>query len=231
VGYSNAYASARAEDSICGFDYRHFKDGKAASMPTAARHKLFGLSSGMPNTAGLNLAYNGKPIPRSDSEPLDPHFNGLLCLREYYRSNATQSGVNALAHSGDLHNTPTIIIQGEHDALVIANHNARGYLAWRQHKLPARNNLRYYEIARAQHFDALLGLAEFSADFIPLHHYYEQALELMWQHLETGAPLPPHQWVATKAATPLKASDLPPIQAKPGALAIRVNENSVNIPN
>ena len=61
-------------------------------------------------------------------------------------------------------------------------------------------NLNYYEILNAQHLDALLPVPGFAAAFVPLHHYFLEALNLMWAHLTEGAPLPPSQVVRPSRA-------------------------------
>jgi hydroxybutyrate-dimer hydrolase len=57
--------------------------------------------------------------------------------------------------------------------------------------------LQYYEITNAQHLDTLNGTAGFNSRFIPLHFYFVQAMNLMYNHLKNGDPLPPSQVVRT----------------------------------
>ena len=52
-------------------------------------------------------------------------------------------------------------------------------------------------MTNATHLDAFNAFPGFDARYIPLHHYYFQALDLMWDHLVNGAPLPPSQVVHT----------------------------------
>ena len=56
---------------------------------------------------------------------------------------------------------------------------------------------------------------------MPLHVYFFQALDLMYDHLTKGTPLPPSQVVRTtprgSAATPLSAANVPPVAATPAA--------------
>ncbi|MDX1818042.1 MAG: 3-hydroxybutyrate oligomer hydrolase family protein, partial [Marinobacter sp.] len=71
--------------------------------------------------------------------------------------------------------------------------------------------------------------------YVPLHHYYFQALDLVWAHLEDGQPLPPSQVVRTvprgSIATPLSAANLPEISADPDpADRIVFADNQLRIP-
>jgi hydroxybutyrate-dimer hydrolase len=63
----------------------------------------------------------------------------------------------------------------------------------------ASGNLRYVEVLNAQHLDTLNALEAlgFADLYIPLHHYFIQALDIMLDHLRNGAPLPPSQVVRT----------------------------------
>jgi hydroxybutyrate-dimer hydrolase len=99
--------------------------------------------------------------------------------------------------------------------------------------------LRYYEIANAQHFDAFLGLPGYSANFVPMHYYGIQALNLMWAHLTSGTPLPPSQVVRTiprgttgAAVNPLTAANVPPVLASPAAGdQIIASPGRIEVPN
>ena len=62
------------------------------------------------------------------------------------------------------------------------------------------SGLRYYEVTNAQHLDAFNAFAGFDSRFVPLHHYFIQALDLMYDHLKNGTPLPPSQVIHTDAA-------------------------------
>ena len=70
-------------------------------------------------------------------------------------------------------------------------------IRWRR---ATSSQLSLYEITNGQHFDAFLSVAGFDTRFVPVHYYNIQALNLMWNHLKNGAPLPPSQVVHTIAA-------------------------------
>jgi hydroxybutyrate-dimer hydrolase len=63
------------------------------------------------------------------------------------------------------------------------------------------SRLRYIEVTNAQHFDALISnpaLPGLDSRFVPLHRYYLQALDMMYDHLSHRAALPDSQVVRTK---------------------------------
>jgi len=75
-------------------------------------------------------------------------------------------------------------------------------------------------VKNAQHLDAFNAFAGFNNTMIPLHRYFIQAMDLMYDHLKNGAPLPPSQVVRTTpraGAAPITLANVPPIQAAPPA--------------
>jgi hydroxybutyrate-dimer hydrolase len=91
------------------------------------------------------------------------------------------------------------------------------------------------EVLNAQHLDVLNGFPGFSERYIPLHHYFNQALDLMLDHLRNGTALPPSQVVRTTrrgaGSPPLTAANLPDIAPVPApGDAITFVDNEVRIP-
>ena len=85
--------------------------------------------------------------------------------------------------------------------------------------------------------DVLNGFAGFNELYIPLHHYFVQALDIMLDHLRNGTPLPPSQVVRTTprglGAPPIEeAVNLPEIDPTPPAGdRITFEEGQVRIPD
>jgi len=239
INYSNSYGRYSIEDQLCGFSYGATSPtGLGISASQALRHKAFGLSSGIPPTAGIGLLRQDKPQGdyfgwyHSTQNKLDPSFEPLRCLQQHYQHSAIQTGLKEAAFTADFNNKPTIIIHGIKDSLVFINHNSRALMSYRAEKYPQRHNVHYYEIDNAQHFDSLLALPEFGRQLVPLHHYYEQALDLMWAHLRNNTPLPPHQQVASFASsTGIGQKNLPPIKYNPGKQAIKIGPKHILLPN
>jgi hydroxybutyrate-dimer hydrolase len=105
------------------------------------------------------------------------------------------------------------------------NYASRAYYT-RNKSVEAGSRLYYYEVTHAHHLDVLNGLAGFDSRYVPLNVYLTQALNLMWDHLKSGKPLPPSQVVRTRTrqmkegrATALSAANLPPIERAPAANA------------
>jgi len=145
--------------------------------------------------------------------------------------------VEAIRVNANLHGKPAIIVQGRSDTLIPVNHASRAYLAMNSLTEGAASKLSFYEVMHGQHFDGFLSWPGYDTHFVPLQYYNVQALNLMWNHLKNGAPLPPSQVVRALArggvpgaAPPLTNADLPAIALSPGANAISVEHGAVNVP-
>jgi hydroxybutyrate-dimer hydrolase len=81
-----------------------------------------------------------------------------------------------------------------------------------------------------QGYDALL---------VPLHVYFNQAMDLVWARLKTNAALPASQVVRAVprggqpgSAPQLTSANVPPISTTPAAgNAITVSNGTINVPN
>jgi len=244
--------------------------GQVIPAPAATVAQIFANGNGVPATSGINIVNNvsatGTPLldaaSKSPSSGLeDFNADGAACLRALatgrdpttgnrLRGRAEEDaervaeGVREVARSGDLGGRPAIIVHGRADALVPTNHSSRPYVALNRLREGHRSNLRYYEIANAQHFDAFLGLPGYSANFVPMHYYGTQALAMMWEHLVNGTALPPSQVVRTvprgltdpanpaSAVNPLTAANVPPVAPAPAAgNVIVVVPGVIDVPN
>lgn len=217
VTYANAYGRCEVEHPAAGIGFAFLDRGRPAPLPPALAAQLGAIGSGIPPLAGIELVY-------SDATD-DPATAALLKLRELAATPALREGAAAVAASGDLGGRPAIIVHGRQDGLIAVNHSARGYVALNTLREGSASRLRYYEIDRCQHFDALLQLPAFAARFVPLQVYYEQALERMWAHLQDGAPLPPSQWVPAQPG-----GVLPKLSARPGARGIKWVGDTLVVP-
>ena len=128
-----------------------------------------------------------------------------------------------------------MFVTGRADAILPINHTSRPYFGLNQRVEGADSELRYYEVLNAHHLDILNQFNGIGSRYVPLHHYYFQALDLVWERLTNGTPLPPSQVVRAVArgdmATPLAQSNLPAVAAQPaGADRIRLVGNELRIP-
>ncbi|MEG0201705.1 MAG: 3-hydroxybutyrate oligomer hydrolase family protein, partial [Comamonas sp.] len=125
------------------------------------------------------------------------------------------------------------------DALVPVNHNARAYTVLNRSLDGPSTRLRYIEVVNAQHFDAFLPFSGFDTRFVPLHPYFNQAMDVMWTYLRNGGALPASQVVRTTprggqpgAAPAITAAQVPPFVAAPiTGNAIEVSDGLIRIPN
>lgn len=264
VGYMNAYSRARVQDALCGYSYGATGPaGLPQPISGSVEAVLFGTSSGIPPTAGVDVINNnsvGEPLlDRISISPStlrqDENLDGLLCARSLLAGHDLTNGeklrgplqglhkrlirgIDEVLSSGRLKGKPGIIIAGRNDALIAPNHAARAYYGFNQYREEQSSNLRYYEVTNAHHLDALNALAGFDNLFIPLHHYFTQALDLMLFNLREREPLPPSQVVTTiprgglpGEAPPIGIGNVPNIEPSPGSEALIVyNDQMLVVP-
>ena len=250
VTFANAYARASVVDNLCGFS---FATTNAGGMPAAAAASpmltVFANGNGIPPTNGINLIYNnatGGPINHFVADN-NFAFLGAQCLRQLWTTSSTaalavQAGVNEVRVTGNLRGKPAIIVHGRADTQVPVNHTSRPYFGANKIVEGAASRLSYIEVLNAQHFETFIALFPgYDTRFVPLHHYDNLALNLMWNHLRNGAPLPASQVVrptprggSPGAAPPITTGNVPPIVLVPAA-GDAINFNApgsvVQIPN
>lgn len=198
-----------------------------------------------PSTGTADFALDGALCQRSLATGRDAVTGAKLTGDMKAMSGRVRAGIGEVQLTGHLHGKPTLIVAGRSDALVPINHASRAYFAKNQASgsgSDKASNTRYIEVTNAQHFDSFIALGLFlgyDTRFIPLHVYFNRAMDAMWAHLASGAPLPPSQVVrtvprggVTGAAPPLTAANVPPIQASPapGDL-ISFSGNTLSIPD
>lgn len=140
------------------------------------------------------------------------------------QSAAVRAGIGEVQLTGDLRAKPTLIVTGRSDNVIPVNHSERAYVAVNRSVEGAASQLSYVEVLNAQHFDTFLPLSGFDTRFVPLHPYYNRAMDAMWAKLRDDTALPPSQVVRTTprggapgAAPALEASNVPNFVATPAA--------------
>ena len=228
VTYANSYAKAKVTDNLCGYSFAGIDSlGQPAPLALTSQSILFGTSNGIPPTGGVELINNdslGGPLQdrisiSSSSGVADQNLDGALCLRSlaigkdpvtnkrlkgkmlraYLR---IQRSIRRIRATGRLKRKPTIFVTGRSDAILAPNHTSRAYFGLNQLREGKKSNMRYYEIKNAHHLDTINALPGFAIRYVPLHHYYNQALDLMFDHLKNGTSLPPSQVVDTTPRLP-----------------------------
>ncbi|WP_138439793.1 3-hydroxybutyrate oligomer hydrolase family protein [Marinobacter alexandrii] len=260
--YANAYARAGVEDRLCDLSLAATDvAGAVTPLAPATEAALFSVSNGIPPTAGVNLVYDGaagqptnlavSASPSSSQQ--DYGLDALLCLRSLAegrdavtgselggdagaQADAIAKGIARVRASGNLRRKPAVFVTGRADAILPINHTSRPYVGLNQKVEGRRSNLRYYEILNAHHLDVLNGFPGFADRYVPLHHYYFQALDLVWAKLKYRQPLPPSQVVRTQPrgdiGTPLSELNLPAINPDPAdSDRIQFVGNQLRIPD
>lgn len=234
VTYADTYAKASVKDNLCGFSFAATAASVPAPLATTLSVQMWAAGNGIPPTNGVNLINNNSvggalqdPISISPSTgKQDFNIDGATCLRALLNDNTVRTSIDQVKRLGLLRGKPAVIVHGRSDGLVPVNFSSRPYYALNK-TVDATSRLAYYEVTNAQHFDAFIGNAAFAGydtRYVPLHRYFIQAMDLVYDNLRTGVPLPPSQVVRTTprggtpgAAPPITAANVPPIQANPPA--------------
>lgn len=248
VTYANALGRFSVLDNLCGFSFANTDSAGAPIAQVASTQAgLFASGNGIPPTSGVNIVYNasigGAALDflavSASSGVADFALDGALCLRSLVTGrdvragrplsgrggqwhDRVSSGVDEVRLSGQLRGKPTLIVAGRSDALLPVNHAARAYFARNQAVDRQASRVRYIEVTNAQHFDSFIAygaLLGYDTRFIPLHVYFDEAMDRMWAYLRQGTALPASQVVRTTPRTssgePVTRALLPAIATTP----------------
>ncbi|QJR12755.1 D-(-)-3-hydroxybutyrate oligomer hydrolase [Usitatibacter rugosus] len=245
--YATAYSRSGVRDNLCGYS---FGGAPVAGVPAViannASAQLFGTGNGVPPTSGINILNNNSvggtaldAVSISPSSNLaDYNYDGANCLRTLFTGAtpgaiATRAGIEQVKRTGNLRGKPAVIVHGRSDTLIPVNHTSRPYYAL--NKLSdTGSQLAYYEVTNAQHFDGFLGLAGYDTRLVPLHRYFIQAMDIVYNKLRNNTPIPASQVVRTiprggapGAAPAITAANVPPIAATPAPADAILFANSI----
>jgi hydroxybutyrate-dimer hydrolase len=259
VTYANAYGRFSVLDNLCNYSLGATAGAAAGGGPVAlapaAEAALFGTSNGIPPTGGVNLINNAAPGGAKEdriSTP-DQDLDGALCLRSLAtgrdavtgaplgaaagtQAHRIAEGVEDIIASGNLHRVPAIFVTGRNDGILPPNFASRAYFGLNNVAEGSVSPLRYYEVTNAHHLDSFNQFPGYNAMFIPLHRYFIQAMDLMYDHLRHGRILPPSQVVHTMprgvGAPAITLANVPPIADAPAPGAqITLAGGQVRIPD
>ena len=264
VTYANAYGRSSVLDNLCSYSFGATDtSGNPVALAATGEVQIFGSSNGIPPTSGINLINNAAPgAPKeSRASTADQNLDGALCLRSLAlgrdavtgapldptRAKAAQyiaDGIDQITASGNLHRIPSIFVAGRDDAILPLNFAARAYFGLNNIVEGSQSPLHYYEVTNAQDLDSFnqfgripnLPFQGYNELLIPLHRYFIQAMDLMYDHLRNGRPLPPSQVVHTTprgaGAPPITLANVPPIaDAPPANVQITFAGGQVRIPD
>lgn len=267
--YTNAFGRFSVTDNLCGMSAAQV-DAAGAVVPVAAATKAqsFAAGNGTLNGAPASVVYNDSVggarswafgvSPSSGTADLS--LDSALCQRALVtgkdtvtgadltstsaptlaQSQAVRAGMAEALLNGNLRGKPTLIVAGRSDALVPINHASRAYTAYNRSVEGGNSQLSYIEVTNAQHFDTFLPFTGFDTRFVPLHGYFNRAMDAMYAKLKSGVALPPSQVVRTTprggvpgSAPAITAAQVPNFVATPAA-ADRIDligGNTVSVPN
>lgn len=242
VTYTNAYGRFSVMDMLCGYSFAaiDIETKKPTVMTRGRLAALFAIGNGIPPTGTVTLfRENFQDRSLSASGISNRNLESALCLRSLVfgkdasgnpltgsareRHERVMKGIAEIRCSGNLHGLPAIIVHGRNDAILPPNHTSRAYYGLNQMTEAEESHLHYYEVLNAHHLDALNALPGFNSAYIPLHYYYIQALDLMYDHLRNGKALPLSQVIRTiprgmkedGTVPALAAANLPSISPDP----------------
>lgn len=234
TGYANQFTRSSVVDALCHVSMGA-TDASGAPAINASVATLATSSNGIPRTANMLLIKDddnsGSPIIQHAAESAsgrnDYNLEGALCYWDIF-SNADNplherliTGLNEVKATGDLQGKPTLIVHGRSDALIVANHTSRPYMALNKQVEGDNSQLHYYEVTNAQHLDTLnqlyIAWGGIGMNYVPIDYYFKQAVDLMYDHLKNGTELPPSQVVETVVPTrgTITAANLTEISATP----------------
>ena len=255
VTYANAYGLFSVVDNLCNYSFGATTAGVPGPLAPSAEAAIFGTSNGIPPTSGVNLINNAAPGGAKEDRVSTPDQNldGALCLRSLAtgkdattgtpltgtagdQARRIGEGVEDIIASGNLHRTPAVFVTGRNDGILPPNFASRAYFGLNNVVEGSVSSLHYYEVTNAHHLDSFNQFPGYNAMFIPLHRYFIQAMDLMYDHLRHSRALPPSQVVHTTprgvGAPPITTANVPPIaDAPPSSALITFAGGQVNIPN
>lgn len=223
--YVNSYLQTKPQEQLCGVVFSGMSQmGQTRALTETEIKTMFAKGNGIAPGNGIEVAGlgdNGEPDKRLMMHP-NFGFEAQQCFYDKAHSQEMQPAIEAIQVDADLGQTPTIILHGTADGTVAINHASRAYFSKNQSRGDGNQNLRFYDIEHVQHFDAFLAYPGFNEQFVPMHPYLEQALDLMWAHLQGGKDLPPSQFIETtprkateKGIMSLSAKHIPAISSEP----------------
>lgn len=190
--YASAYGRYGPGEHPCGFDFAAV-DAAGAPRPATATERAawWAEASGIPPGNGVAL------LPPAGTTPLA----SLQCLRSLWTgqgedADRVRRGIADTRAGLPRAGLPVIVVHGMDDGLVPMALTSKPYVDMAR---AAGRDVRYWQVANAQHFDAFLGVPGMGERYVPLLPYVYAALDSVRAHLDEGRALPAD---AVIAATP-----------------------------
>lgn len=205
VTYASAYTRAAHDAHPCGYRFSALENDSPRAASASERAAWWSDASGIPPGAGASIV---------DPDPVaELGIPGLRCLRGLWTGDAASAralreGVAATRASAPRAGLPVIVVHGTDDGLIPMAFTSTPYVA--AARAAGRNDVRHWQVRRAQHFDAFLALPQFTPHYVPLLPYVYAALDRLDAHLD-GAALPADAVIDAKPRAkgePLKLGEL-----------------------
>ena len=253
AAYGWAYARRAPSDALGGVSFAATDAaGKVRTLSASEAAALWADASGIAPTAGVSLvvcdasgvrhAVNEGSLELALAAAPERLLAGVAGAALPAARAALQSGVRdgraALVMSARIGNRPVLIVHGRADSLIPVNHCSRAYYAMNQRDRGGRDELCYYELEHAQHFDNCLPLPEFAARYVPMQAWLPRMLDVLERRLTLGVPLPPSQVLRSQprgngagSVPPLEERHLGVLRVDPGADRIRFADGVLFVPD
>ena len=182
VTYASAYNRSDVGQHPCGYSFAALDGAAARATTETERAAWFSDASGIPPGSGVSIV-------DSMAGGADPAFNGLMCLRRMFDAHGyptLDASIAATETKPPRKGLPVLVLHGLDDGLIPEAFSSAPYVASAK---AAGSTIAYWQITNAQHFDAFLGLPAYGARYAAMLPYVYRALDNVWAHLDSGAPL------------------------------------------
>jgi hydroxybutyrate-dimer hydrolase len=205
VTYASAYGRFGVGAHPCGYAWSaQNPDGTRRVATAQERAAWWSDASGIPPSAGVGIV--------DDSVRIDPSLSRLQCLRGLWRGASAEAervrrGIAETRAGLPRKGLPVTVIHGADDGLIPMAFTSAPYVAKAR---AAGRDVRFWQVRRAQHFDAFLGLPDYGARYLPMLPYVYRALDRTLAALERGEPMPGDAVIETvpRAGKPLTVEHL-----------------------
>jgi hydroxybutyrate-dimer hydrolase len=205
VTYASAYGRFGVGKHPCGYAWSaQNADGTRRPATAQERATWWSDASGIPPGAGVGIV--------DDIARIDPSLSRLQCLRGLWGGASAEAervrrGVAETRAGLPRKGLPVTVIHGTDDGLIPMAFTSAPYVAKAR---AAGRDVRFWQVRRAQHFDAFLGLPDYGVRYLPMLPYVYRALDRTLAALERGEPMPGDAVVDTvpRAGKPLTAEHL-----------------------
>lgn len=180
--YASAYGRFDARSHPCGLRFAAVDASGTPRAATAAeRAAWWSDASGIPPGAGVALLAEPKAA-----------LGGSSCLRALWTGDdaaalRVREGIEATRARVPRPGLPVVVVHGVDDGLVPMAFTSTPYVRAARE---AGRDVRFWQVERAQHFDAFLAMPAIGGAYVPLTPYVHAALDRVAAHLFDGAPLP-----------------------------------------